>query len=410
MSKKSLCKKTFYMLAALFLAGCATKPLPDYAFKQWGTHLSDYDRRNLAAMTTLKGPLDNAWSKDISAFKLIDVYEPQEFSSPAIVDNVLYTGSSGEEFYAIGLDTGSVLWSFDADASIEAAPTVQGDMVCFGSTAGVLRCLDKKNGNPLWHFQAKSEILSSPVISDGSVYFSASDDRIYALSASDGSKQWVYTRGTYQTVAPRLTNSPAYDAEKKRLYHFFSDGYLVCVSAINGKELWARKLREDFDGAIVRRATPLLFEGSVYALKRGGVVEELDSETGNTKNSFNLIKAQEFVVPDSRRIVMAGEGMVVSLDRGTGVVLWKRELKDKTISTLFASQAFLFVAINHTKSFWNTGWFEKKVGAIEAISLDDGRIVWSKELSSSVNAAAASAYDRVALITDRGALTVLAPE
>ncbi len=398
------------MLAALFLTGCAAKPLPDYAFKPWGTHLSDFNRTNLATMTALKGPLDDAWSKDLSAFKLINVYEPQEFSSPVIADNVLYTGASGKGFYAIGLDTGSVIWSFDADAAIEAAPTVAGDMVCFGSSAGVLRCLDKKNGNPLWRFQAKSEILSSPIISDGRVYFSASDDRIYALSASDGSKQWVYTRGTYQTVAPRLTNSSAYDAEKKRLYHFFSDGYLVCVSAVSGKELWARKLREDFDGTIIKRSTPLLFEGSVYAIKGGGVVEELDSETGNIKNSFNLIKAQEFVIPSSSRIVIAGEGLVISLDRGTGAVLWKRELKDKTISTLFASEALLFVAINHTKSFWNTGWFEKKTGAIEAMRLDDGQTVWSKELSSSVSAAAASAYDRVALITDHGEVRVLAPE
>ncbi len=402
------------MLAALFLTGCATKPLPDYAFKPWGTHLSDFKRTNLATMTTLKGPLDDAWSKDLSSFKLIDVYEPQEFSSPAIVDNVLYTGSSGKDFYAIGLDTGAVLWSFDADAAIEAAPSVAPSiaegMVCFGSSAGVLICLDKKNGNPLWRFQAKSEILSSPIISDGRVYFSASDDRIYALSASDGSKQWVYTRGTYQTVAPRLTNSSAYDAEKKRLYHSFSDGYLVCVSAVDGKELWARKLRDDFDGTSHKRSTPLLFEGSVYAIKSGGVVEELDSETGNTKNSFNLIKAQEFVIPDSRRIVIAGESLVISLDRGTGRVEWKRELKDKTISTLFASETLLFVAINHTKSFWNTGWFEKKVGAIEAIRLDDGQTVWSKGLASSVSAEAASAYDRVALITDNGKLTVLAPE
>lgn len=402
------------MLAALFLTGCAAKPLPDYAFKPWGTHLSDFNRRNLAAMTTLKGPWGDAWSKDLSAFKLINVYEPQEFSSPVIADNVLYTGASGKDFYAIGLDTGAVLWSFDADAAIEAAPTVAPSttegMVCFGSAAGVLRCLDKKNGKELWRFQAKSEILSSPIVSDGRVYFSASDDRIYALSAADGSKQWVYARGTYQTVAPRLTNSSAYDAEKKRLYHFFSDGYLVCVSAVNGKELWARKLRDDFDGTLSKRSTPLLFEGSLYAIKGGGVVEELDSETGNTKNSFNLIKAQDFVIPDSRHIVIAGDGLVISLDRGTGRVLWKRELKDKTISTLFASETLLFVAINHTKSFWNTGWFEKKVGAIDALRLDDGQIVWSKELSSSVSAAAASAYDRVALITDHGEVRVLAPE
>lgn len=399
------------MLATLFLAGCGARPLPDYALRPWGTHLSDFNRSNLAAANeTLKTPLDAAWSKDLSAFKLIDVYKPQEFSSPAIADNVLYTGSSGEGFYAIGLDTGSVIWSVDADASIEAAPTVAGDMICFGSTDGVLRCLDKKGGSPLWRFQAKSEILSSPVISDGRVYFSAADDRIYALSVADGSKQWVYARGTYQTVAPRLTNSSAYDAAKKRLYHFFSDGYLVCVSALNGKELWAKKLGTDFDSTLTVRSTPLLLDGSVYAIGGDGAVMELDSETGNTKNSFKIIMAQDFVIPDARSIVIAGEGLVISMDRGTGAILWKQELKDKKISTLFASDTFLFVAANHVESFWNTGWFEKTIGTIEAIRLDNGQLVWSKKLSSAVSASAASAYDRLALITDHGELTVFAPE
>jgi len=352
-------------------------------------------------------PLEKAWTKDISAFRFINRYEPQELSSPVMADGVLYAGSDAGDVYAIELATGSVKWSFDADYPVEGAVSVGDGRVCFGSANGVFRCLAAADGAEAWRFQTKSSIVSSPLIRDGRVWFTSSDDRLYALSLEKGEKVWVYTRGTYQTVAPRVPGSSAFHDGK--LYQLFSDGYVVALSAETGKELWAVRTVPGFDSALATRRVPLVHDGKVYVIDGKNAVAALDAATGRTLATYDAIAAYDFVIVGDRTLVAAGAEFVVAVDMRSGAILWKKGLTHRPMSSIFAAGDYLFILSNFKTSLWDSSYFEKTLGHIEAVRLANGEAVWSEELKSTLTARPAVAYGYAAVVADNGAVRVYAP-
>ena len=67
--------------------------------------------------------------------QLLWTYETgsQVFSSPSVVDNRIYVGSSDQYLYCLNADTGELIWRFQADNGIESSPAVVYGRVYFGS-------------------------------------------------------------------------------------------------------------------------------------------------------------------------------------------------------------------------------------------------------------------------------------
>ncbi len=388
--------------ALLLLSGCAA-PKAALEHKDWPIYLYSGSRANISEVK-LTLPLVMKWDKDISAFNLFKAYPKEQLSVPVVSGGALYTGSTNEGFYTVDFDSGNVLWRFDAGYPLEAPATVEGPFVFFGSSDGYLRCLDRASGKELWRFRARSEILSSPVVRDGRVYFSSSDDRVYALGASNGEKLWSFNRGTLQTVTPRIYASPAYS--NGRLYLFFSDGSIVCLSAENGKEVWSRKVVKKFDSAQQTRRTPLVSYGTVYVIDDNNAVQALSEETGEVKGIYNIIKAYDIIAPDKSRLVIAGISQIVSIDRITGATLWKKELRYSPLSSVFASDDVLFAVSNQKVTPFGWEFLSSRNGYMQAFDLKDGSTLWESGLSSSITANASAGDSGVALLTDKGLLTV----
>ncbi|MBI5561508.1 MAG: PQQ-binding-like beta-propeller repeat protein [Deltaproteobacteria bacterium] len=396
---RSLC-----LLAVLFaLAGCAAKPLPTGELKPWTTGLADEARSNVSP-DKIGAPLVAAWTKDASAWRLLNRYAPAESSSPALAGGVLYTGSDAGKVYAIDLASGGALWSFDADYPVGGAPGVADGKVCFGAANGVFRCLEAASGRELWRFQAKSGIVSSPLIKDGRVWFTSSDDRLHALSLDKGERLWTYTRGTYQTVAPELPLSSAW--HDGNIYQLFSDGFVVALAAGSGKQLWEKRVVANFDSTNPARRVPLIHDGLVYVINAKNAVEALDPRTGASMAVYDAIAAYDFVMPGDRTLVVAGSGAIAAIDTVTGAVLWRRGLAHKPASSIFAAGDLLFILSNFKTSTFDISWFEKTKGHIEAAHLLDGKTAWEAELDSTLSARGASAYGRAAFLADNGVVRV----
>lgn len=393
-------------MAAFTIAGCAAKPLP-VEEGQWNTYQNDFARTNVSS-GRIELPLVVGWDKDVADIKFLRPFPKEQLSSPVIAKGRLYAGSTDNTLYAVDLASGKVFWKFGAKYPIEAPPTVTDDRVCFGTSEGVMRCLDL-NGKLLWQFQARSEILSSPIVADGKLFFSSSDDRIYALDASTGARLWTYSRGTYKTVTPRVFASPALSA-RGNLFHLFSDGTAVCLSSGTGKELWTKKVVKEFEEPIPPRRTPLVDSGTVYLIDGNEAVLAVSEDTGDVKGIYNTIRAKDFIIPDSRSIVVAGEGQAIAIDRTTGAILWKAALEHGPVSSAFSAGGYLFVLSNFKKAPLGIDYFARDKGYLEALALSDGKIAWGRALDSSVSADASSSLARVALITNEGALTVFSPK
>ncbi|MBE7414978.1 MAG: PQQ-binding-like beta-propeller repeat protein [Deltaproteobacteria bacterium] len=412
-SKRSWAEAGAYLAAAFILGGCAAKPLADTA--PWSTQLFSESRTNLSS-AEVSLPLAVSWEKDISDFRLLRPFPKEQLSAPALHGGLLYVGSTNDRFYAVDLSTGRVKWRYHARQPVEASPAVTGEMVCFGSADGVMRCLDH-SGKVLWEYQARSEILSSPVVSGGRLFFNSQDDRVHALNAGTGKREWTYSRATYTVVSPRIYGSPAYsraysqeNSDGGALFFLFSDGYLVSLDAGTGNEAWSRQVIKGFDKAGKWRRSPLYQDGTVFVIDGNEAVQALDAATGEVKGVYSIIKARDFIVPDKKSIVLVGETDIVALDRLSGAILWKKKLSTGAASSVFASGGELFVLSSFKKAFLGLGFLSRDKGHIEAISLRDGSTSWTATLGSDISANASSAYSRVALLTNKGKLTVFEPK
>jgi outer membrane protein assembly factor BamB len=115
---------------------------------------------------------DNMYCLDANKGTIIWVSKTGDsgYKSPAILDNMLYLGSSNRKFYCVERNTGNKIWEYVTENAVTTAPTVTIDNVYFGSYSGKLYCLNKNTGAKIWEFATNGSIYSTPKISNNKVY------------------------------------------------------------------------------------------------------------------------------------------------------------------------------------------------------------------------------------------------
>ena len=114
----------------------------------------------------------------------------------SLVDGVLYV-SSGASVEALDALTGDLLWRYEPGATfgfVFSSPDVVDGVVYVGLFDGYLHAVDASKGAPLWHYKIPGSngpvFFHSPKVVDGVVYVSSFDNYLNALSASTGEMLW----------------------------------------------------------------------------------------------------------------------------------------------------------------------------------------------------------------------------
>src|SRR5690606_1252551 len=142
-----------------------------------------------------KKPLDSTWA------------DPWDFylSSAKIEDTVIYFGSSDRHLYALNINTGEMIWKYEAGRYIHTTPAYADGRLFFGSWDSKIYAVDAETGEEIWIYQTGTDsdrgrlmegIQGSPAVSDGVVYCGSRDSKVYALNAEDGSEIWVASFGS----------------------------------------------------------------------------------------------------------------------------------------------------------------------------------------------------------------------
>lgn len=110
------------------------------------------------------------------------------YSSPAVVDGLLYIGSTDGNHYALDTATGTRRWAFPAGSGVDTSPAVADGVVYFGSsgdirTQGGAYALDAATGTKKWAYPTSGGVRSSPAVVDGVVYIGSDGGYVYALDA-----------------------------------------------------------------------------------------------------------------------------------------------------------------------------------------------------------------------------------
>ena len=295
-------------------------------------------------------------------------------SSPAVVGNRLYIGSSQGSIFSLGgatycIDTESqkVIWRHASPTPIFSSPAVAGGRVYIGEgyhqdSNCHLRCLDAKTGEPIWSFQTGSHVESTPFISQGKLYFTAGADGIYCIDALEGQEIWHY-RGVHADMSPVVHKGSVY----------FGTGYgnyrIYAIDAQTGADIWSKQMPYPVWGS------PSADENLVFfGLGRGnfsdsdpipaGKVVALDAETGDTVWEHEAKDAVLTAIAVRNGYVTFGsrDGSVYCLSATDGKRNWQTGLGDPVVSSPAVTPDTVYAAT--------------KNGYIYALSTDDGKVKW----------------------------------
>ncbi len=242
---------------------------PQFRFNDDHTGLNPFETvLNARNVPTLRV----AWQAQLG--RLVD------FSSPAVVDGVVYIGSSDGRLWAYPA-TGcgqslctTPLWTSTSLAQIIDSPTVVNGIVYVGSQTspssndGKLDAFSATGCGaavcaPLWQGLAGTQSIleSSPAVAHGVVFVGAFDGKLYAFDAngcgaSTCQPQWTGSTGGSIESTPTVTKGVVFvGSDDGRLYAFKAAG----CGASSCRPLWTGPL-----GSSVFQSSPAVANGIVY--------------------------------------------------------------------------------------------------------------------------------------------------
>ena len=119
------------------------------------------------------------------------------FSSPAVVNGVVYVGSWDNNIYAINASTGGEAVELH-DRTARCTPPRPSSTAwsMWGAMTGNYYALNATTGAKLWSYTTGGYVGSSPAVVNSVVYVGSYDRNVYALNATTGAKLWSYTTGS----------------------------------------------------------------------------------------------------------------------------------------------------------------------------------------------------------------------
>jgi outer membrane protein assembly factor BamB len=78
-------------------------------------------------------------------------------------------------------EDGAVLWTYVSQARFESSPVVVGDRVFVGTTGGKVLALDLQAGELNWEFVVGSDIVAAPSVTEGKLIIGATDGTLYCF-------------------------------------------------------------------------------------------------------------------------------------------------------------------------------------------------------------------------------------
>jgi eukaryotic-like serine/threonine-protein kinase len=232
-------------------------------------------------------------------------------SSPAVVDGVVYIGSNDHNVYALDAATGAYKWSYTTGAGISSSPAVANGIVYIGCDDHSVYALDADDGTPVWSHLVGSFVVSAPAVVNGVVYFGCFDGNVYALNTADGSPKWTYSTGSPMSSSPAVVDGVVYIGNNNNI--------LYVLDASTGALLWS--FTADSGGIYT---SPAVADGIVYFGSGNGRIYALHADDGTPVwdyyDSNNLLSSP--AVANGRVYIGSQNYRLNVLDAASGAFLW----------------------------------------------------------------------------------------
>ena len=304
-------------------------------------------------------------------------------SSPVIVDDRVFVGSSDANVYSIDLETGHQIWSYKTDDAVEATPCVVNGAVFIGSLGNILYALDANIGTLKWKYQTEGKILGAAnwtYAPDGSnvwILIGSYDNTLHCVDSKNGEAVWTYQTDNYINGSPAVDNNIAVFGGCDALIH--------AISLANGS-----KITEIDTGSFIA-ASPAFLNGQVYVGNYEDVFVKADIITNQIVWKYTDSNAPFFSSPavgDNVVVIGGRDQYLHCIDRNIGIMLWKFQTLGEVDSSPVICGDKVIVG--------------SEDGRIYMVRLLDGTKVWSYEIGQPVTSSPAVAKGAVVIGCDDG--------
>ncbi len=245
------------------------------------------------------------------------------YTTPLVSSDTVYLGGYSGEVYALGLDDGIVLWSFDADGPIIAGLAASDTAVYAATDKGILYALDPQTGQPkVTPFDAGGGIWGTPLLVEGVIYVASVNGKLYALDAETLDPIWDAPFQTEHGLVsdPVLADGTILVGGIGRTLH--------AVDAETGEERWSFKADNWFWGK------PLVQDGTVYAPNLDGNLYALSLESGAPVWDAPFVAEEPLrsspIIAGEALVIVDRDGNLYGLDPATGTPKWSA-LEEKAL-------------------------------------------------------------------------------
>lgn len=257
-----------------------------------------------------------------------------EESSPAISENKVIIGSNDGSVYCLNASTGKLIWNFTTNYKIHSSPTIVEEKVFFGSYDGDLYCLNKNTGQKIWNYSSSYWIHTSPAVDEKKVFFGSCDANLYCLNSSTGEKIWNYTAFAYIPSSPVVSNG--------KVFFGSFDQNLYCVDTETGKHIW------NFTTNDAIYSSPAVGDGKVFFGSDDGNIYCVDENNGDLIWNYSTKGSIKSSPAISNNYVYFGsdDKNLYCLDKDTGEKIWNYETEGEIISSPAIANNKIYVGSN----------------------------------------------------------------
>jgi outer membrane protein assembly factor BamB len=256
-------------------------------------------------------------------------------AQPVIAAGKIFTLDSMAEARAYRVSDGRRVWRAELLPTQESGGGTMGGGVAYDNgriyiTTGFsdVVALDAESGKEIWRRRVSGPSRSAPTVSDGRVFVTTVESRTHALAADDGRQLWTHD-GTSGISGILGGASPA--VAEGIVVVAYSSGEIFGLRADSGRQVWSEFLplpsrtSQVSDLADIR-ASPVIYQGTVFAISNAGRMAALNLRTGARQWEQRIGSIQPPWVDGDNLFLVTSDAEIACLNRRDGRVRWVRAL------------------------------------------------------------------------------------
>ncbi len=246
-------------------------------------------------------------------------------------------------------------------------PTIVGEKIIQGNAHDSLVIYNRSNGDKLWSLKLKYGVASGIAVHKNAVYFGASDGRFYKLDIKSGGIHWAFPVRAETLSQPYISEGV--------VYFVSGNNVLYALDAESGRLVWQKTHRTVKNLLIRGGSSPVVFKGYIIVGFSNGELVSLNKKTRQIVWKRQLSHSKRFpdiVVPpvvDGKYIYIGSyDDSLYKIQASNGEIIWEINYGISNAVTIVGNR--LFVSTTD--------------GRVLSLDKKFGKTLWSKNLKNGI--------------------------